>query len=240
MTESLGKQVAFLFVAIIVSVPAVGHAQPRPFGSVDGRVRIAGEDVGMISVQLQHLGMTIQEQFSADGRFSFWNVPYGPYTLSIRVPGRDPLSQDISVPGESHVMIDIGTRTKLRAGATTSVFELQIPRSARRQYERGRDQLRKGDCPEALKHFAEAVRLFANYADAYNAVGNCHVLLQHPALAEEAFKKSVELTPSVYPALNLADVYIKQGRLEEAEAVLTRALSRNPAHGDAYYGLALL
>jgi tetratricopeptide (TPR) repeat protein len=194
----------------------------------------------MVLVQLQHLGMTIQELVSADGRFAFRNVSYGPYTLSIRVPGHEPVSQEISVPGEPHLMIEIGKRTRLPATATTSLVELQIPRSAQLQYEHGRDRSRKGDCSGALKYLADAVRLFANYADAHNAIGNCHVQLQHPTLAEEAFRKAIELTASVYPALNLADVYIKQGRLEEAEAVLTRALRRDPTQGDAYYGLALL
>src|SRR5262249_25916343 len=59
-------------------------------------------------------------------------------------------------------------------------------------------------------------------------------------LAEDAFKKAIELTPSVYPALNLADVYIKQGRLDEADVLLTGALRRDPTQGDAYYGLAIL
>src|SRR5262245_23118698 len=127
MTEGLRKRIVLLFVFIIVSVPSVGHTQPLPFGSVDGRIRIIGRDAAVVSVQLQRLGMTIQEQLSTDGRFAFWNVPYGPYTLSIRVPGNDPLFQEILVPGESHIVIDVGTRTRLPASATTSVVELQIP-----------------------------------------------------------------------------------------------------------------
>src|SRR5262245_9073397 len=110
MTEVSRKRIVLLFVAIMVLVPSVGHSQPLPFGSVDGRVRINGGDTIMVAVQLQQLGRIIQEQFSADGRFAFWNVPYGPYTLSIRIAGHEPVLQEISVPSESHMMIDIGTR----------------------------------------------------------------------------------------------------------------------------------
>ena len=75
MTEDLKKRVVLLVMTIIAFVPAVGHTQRLSFGSVDGRVQINGGDAGTVSVQLQHLGMTVQEQFSADGRFTFWNVP---------------------------------------------------------------------------------------------------------------------------------------------------------------------
>jgi len=240
MSEGLKTRVALFVMAGIALVPSVGHSQRFLFGNVDGLVRIHDGDAGMVRVQLQHLGTTIQEQLSADGRFNFWNVPYGPYTLSIRVPGHEPLSQEISVPAESYVMIEVGARTRSSDRIVTSVVELQIPPSARRQYERARDRLRKGDCSHALKYLAEAIKLFPDYADAHNATGNCQVQLQHPNLAEEAFKRAIELTASVYPALNLADLYIKQGRLDEADTVLTRALRRNPTQGDAYYGLALL
>jgi len=241
MTEGLLKKRVVLFVmGIIAVVPSVGHAQRLLLGSVDGLVRIRGGDVGTVRVQLQHLGMTVQEQFSTDGRFTFWNVPYGLYTLSIRVPEYEPVLKEISVPDESRVTIEIGARTRSSDRAVASVFELKIPRSAERQYERARDRLRRGDCPAALKYLAEAIRVFQDYAEAHNAMGNCHVQLQHPTLAEEAFKKAIELTTSIYPVLNLADMYIKQGRLEEADTVLMQALRRDPTQGDAYYGLALL
>jgi tetratricopeptide (TPR) repeat protein len=240
MSEGLRIRVVLVVVTGIAVVPSLGHSQGLLFGNVDGFVRIQGGDAGMVRVQLQRLGTTVQERFSADGHFTFWNVPYGPYTLSIRVPGHDPVSQEISVPGESYLTIEIGTRTRISNSAVMSVSELQIPRSARRQYEQAQDRFRKGDCARALTYLSEAVRLFRDYADAHNAIGNCQVRLQEPSLAEQAFRRAIELTPSVYPALNLADLYIKQARLDEADAVLTRAVRRNPTQGDAYYGLALL
>ena len=240
MSEEVKKRAVIFVMAIIAFVPSVGHTQPLLFSNVDGLIRTYGRDVGTIRVQLQHQGMTIQEQLSADGRFAFWNVPYGLYTVSIQIPGHAPVSREISVPGESHLMIDIAARKTSPDTAVTSRFELQIPRSARRQYEHARDRLLKGDCSGALKYLAEAIRLFPDYAEAHNSTGNCQVQLQHLALAEAAFKRAIERTASVYPALNLADVYMTQGRLDEADVVLTRALRRDPTQGDAYYGLALL
>src|SRR5262245_17594472 len=100
MAEDLKNRVVVLFVmAIIAFVPSVGHSQGLLFGSVDGLVRIRGGDTGTIRVQLEQPGMIVQEQFSADGHFTFGYVPYGQYTLSIRLNGHEPVSQEISVPG---------------------------------------------------------------------------------------------------------------------------------------------
>src|SRR5262245_29723536 len=99
MTQSLRRRVALFFVTIIALVPPMGYAQSLPFGSVDGRVRIINGDSAMVLVQLQRFGTTVQEQVSADGHFAFRNVSSGRYTLSIRVPGHGPVTQEISVPG---------------------------------------------------------------------------------------------------------------------------------------------
>jgi tetratricopeptide (TPR) repeat protein len=240
MSVDFKKRAALFVITIIAIAPAVGRTQAFFLGNLDGLIRIHGGDVGTARVQLLRLGVIVQEQFSTDGRFTFRSVPHGHYTLAVHVPGREPVSREIEVPSESYVLIEAGDSASLLNRAVASVFELEIPRSARRQYERAQDRLREGNCSTALKYLSEAIRLYQNYADAHNAVGNCQVQLQHPALAEEAFRQAIELTESVYPALNLADVYIKQGRLDEADTVLTRALRRDPTQGDAYYGLALL
>src|SRR5262245_56477854 len=176
-------------VAVIAVAIVAGQAQGLPSGSVDGWIRMnGGEAVGPAWVQLERLGVPVQEQISTEGRFTFANVPHGLYIVSVRIPGRDPVSQEISVPGASHLVVDIDTRTRMAANSTTSIFALRDSRSARRQYEQGRNRSRKADCSTALKYFAEAVRLYANYAEAHNAMGNCHVQLGHLEQAEEAFK----------------------------------------------------
>ena len=49
----------------------------------------------------------------------------------------------------------------------------------------------------------------------------------------------MELSDSVYVALNLAEAYTAPKRYEDAENVLTFAISRKPDSGDAYYRLAI-
>ena len=75
-------------------------------------------------------------------------------------------------------------------------------------------------CRSALVHLQEAIQLFPRYPQALNALGTCWVRMQRLDAAEEAFKNALALTPSIYPALNLADLYERQGKVDEAEKVL--------------------
>src|SRR5215813_8938321 len=113
------------------------------------------------------------------------------------------MSREISIPDDSFLLIDLRSRAKSLV-PTISVFEVQTPRAARRQYELAQENIRKGDCDRGLQHLAEAIRIFSKYADAYNAIGKCHVQRSQPNLAEDAFNNAIAFTASVFPALNLA------------------------------------
>lgn len=113
------------------------------------------------------------------------------------------------------------------------------PARALQAFDRGR-KLAPGNCPAALKQFDRALALFEAYWEAHNAAGNCHVELQNWQAAERSFQRAIRLTSSVYPSLNLADVYVSQKRLELADLVVSAAIKRNPAAGNGYHGLALI
>ena len=49
----------------------------------------------------------------------------------------------------------------------------------------------------------------------------------------------MELSDSVYIALNLAETDTAQRRFKEAETILALAIQRKPDNGDAYFGLAV-
>src|SRR5262245_3332773 len=149
MTRDVRKRF-MMFIVVYASLPLVGHSQRLPVGDVSGYVRVDGALAQRVPVQLQRLGITVQEEFASEGLFTFKNVPDGAYTLSIRVDGQEPAIHRISVPGDTYVAIEIRTSTRLPVKAAISVFELQTSRSARREYERGRDRVKKGDCAEAL------------------------------------------------------------------------------------------
>ncbi|MDH3763605.1 MAG: multiheme c-type cytochrome [Gammaproteobacteria bacterium] len=75
------------------------------------------------------------------------------------------------------------------------------------------------------------------------ALGNLESLLGYDILAEQAFKKALEIEPSFVPALiNLADLYRATGSDGEASKLLKRALELAPdsATSNHAYGLFLV
>jgi tetratricopeptide (TPR) repeat protein len=233
-----------LTVCLLQSTAVICHAQRDHLTTLTGQLRTfgGGRPAGVVRVQLQRLGYTVQEYFSADGAFQFSKVLPGRYTVVAEAVGYETATLTVDEPGDLEIVVLLRPSALGPPGepAISSVLEYQIPRSARRQFEMGKQKLRKDDCVRALEHLNEAVRIFAKYADAQNAIGNCHVRLQNLERAEEAFKKAVALTVSVYPALNLADLYVRKGQTAEAEEVLINAIRRSPSQGDGYYGLALV
>ena len=52
--------------------------------------------------------------------------------------------------------------------------------------------------------------------------------MNNTGAAEDAFKKAVQFTGEIYPSVNLATLYINEGRLDEAQDVITRLCRRMP------------
>jgi tetratricopeptide (TPR) repeat protein len=131
----------------------------------------------------------------------------------------------------------VGSRNAIQ---TVSVFEYQVPKTARKEFTKAEDAAHNADCPDAIEHLKAALAIFERYAAAHNAAGNCYAKTGATGLAEESFKRAMALTSAVYPALNLADLYTDQQRFNEAGDVLINAIRRSPTEGDGYYGLAVL
>ena len=126
-----------------------------------------------------------------------------------------------------------------RTAKTISVADYLIPKAARQDFDRGRKQQRQSKCVEALVYFERAVKAYPQYAAAHNEMGNCYVQLGLLDGAERSFKQAVELATTVYPSMNLADVYVQQKRFEDARAVLNSTIRAHAGEGDPYYALAL-
>lgn len=58
--------------------------------------------------------------------------------------------------------------------------------------------------------------------------------------AAQDFRSAVAKTSAVYQALNLAGLYVQQGRMLDAQIVLAAAIDRHPQDGNVYYALGLL
>jgi tetratricopeptide (TPR) repeat protein len=230
---------ASLRIAIFVLIGAL----PLAAGDIEGRVR-AG-DMKRVQIQLLRDRLVVEERFVSDGRFEFHNLNRGSYTVRARAEGYVEEEIAIDLPRRnSRELINIDLRRAESRpegpGETISVVEYQIPRSARRAYEEGLEERKRGHCEKAVPHLQTALAAFQKYGEAFNELGNCFIQMKEFGKAEESFKKAIEYTGTIYPSMNLADLYANQKRFADAQTVLRQSIAKHPSEGDLYFAMAVI
>jgi len=121
-----------------------------------------------------------------------------------------------------------------------SVRELSIPPKAFRAFEQGIERLAKKDAAGSLPYFQRAIQEFAGYYEAYDRIGAADLKLWRIPEAEQAFRKSIELSGSQYahPLLALGAILDEQEKFAEAESMTRRGLDLAPETWRGHYYLA--
>jgi tetratricopeptide (TPR) repeat protein len=126
---------------------------------------------------------------------------------------------------------------------TVSLRELGIPPKALRAFEQGIERLAKEDPSGSLPHFQRAISEYAGYYEAYDRMGAADLKLWRVAEAEQAFRKSIDLSGGQYahPLIALGAILDDQERFAEAMKVIRGGLDLDPESwtGHYYLGLAL-
>jgi tetratricopeptide (TPR) repeat protein len=124
-----------------------------------------------------------------------------------------------------------------------SVRELSIPPKALHAFEQGIEFLEKKDPAESLSHFQRAIQEYAGYYEAYDRIGAADLKLSRVTEAEQAFRKSIEVSGGQYahPLLALGAILNEREKFAEAESVTRKGLDLDPDswRGHYYLGLAL-
>jgi tetratricopeptide (TPR) repeat protein len=132
----------------------------------------------------------------------------------------------------------------LESRAVASAPELSIPRKALQAFENGVSHLSKNDAAGSIPYFQHAIAEFASFHEAYYKMGVADLKLWRIADAEQAFRKSIELSGGhdSQPLLALGAVLDFQDKFSEAEGVLRRGLVLDPTSWSGHYclGWALL
>lgn len=130
------------------------------------------------------------------------------------------------------------------SGYAVSVRELRIPYKALRAFEQGAELLAKKDPAGSLTHFQRAIGEYEGYYEAYDRIGAADLKLDRITEAEQAFRKSIEVSAGQYahPLLALGAILDQQEKFAEAESVTLKGLELAPDswRGHYYLGLALL
>jgi len=212
---------------------------------IDGEVRI-GSARGLAkpaTVQLLHERQIVYEQFTGlDGRFEFHGVAPNHYVIRAiyeSMPEAD-VAVDLMAGSISYrVPITINPpKTKSEKASVVSVDQLLIPAAARHEYEEGLKDRKVGLCDKAVPHLQKAVQIAPKYGEAYNEIGNCLKTQGNFMEAESAFKKAIEQNATIYPTMNLADLYVAQKKFDQAAQAVEASIAKNPNEGDLLFALA--
>jgi tetratricopeptide (TPR) repeat protein len=120
-----------------------------------------------------------------------------------------------------------------------SVRELSIPPKALHAFQKGVERLAKDDPAGSLPHFQLAVTEFANYYEAYFEIATAELELWRTADAEQAFRKSIELSRGRYaePLFALGAVLTQEYKYAEGEVLIREALDLDPTPWAGHYCL---
>jgi len=207
-----------------------------------------GMPVDMMKVELKRLtGEVVGTSFTrSNGEFSFSGLPNGVYYVVIEEKGYEAVRESVEILNSSRAGVFIFLRkplelTQTPTGAIVSARELNIPRKAHDALEKGVERLYdKSDFKGSLAQFQRAVAALPTYYEAYHMMGIAYLRLQQPAEAEQAFRKSVELSGNTYlpVCVDLAALLSTQQRYADAEPVARRSLELNAGTWQGHYELA--
>ena len=125
-----------------------------------------------------------------------------------------------------------GERTS--GSPSISVSEMNIPKQARAEMNKGLDAYSKGDMEKAAAHFERAIAEYPRYARAYDKLGAIAMKSSDRAKARELFGKSIQADDAFLPAyVDLARMDLQDQDYAGSESLLAKALTLNPSMVEA-------
>jgi predicted TPR repeat methyltransferase len=100
-------------------------------------------------------------------------------------------------------------------------------------------QHQRGNHERALGLLRHALEIVPDAPGIWNNLGNVLLRLGEPKDAEQAFRRSIELTDNPEAQASLSRVLRRRGQWSESEAACRRAIEINPDFGDAWHNLSL-
>ena len=229
--------------------PSNPGTSPRVF-SIRGWVRTSddGRTVEMTKVELKRLtGEVILTTFTrSNGDFEFSGLPNGVYYVVVEEKGFEPIREAVEIYNSSRPGIFLFLKRPLiislgEPGNTVSAHELTLGRGAREAMQKGIERLyTKQDAKGSLTQFRRAVAAEPSYYEAYMQMGVAHMRLGETAEAEQALRKSIDLSGGRYPDayFTLAQLFSNNERFTDAEPIARRGVELDGNAWQGHYELA--
>jgi tetratricopeptide (TPR) repeat protein len=114
---------------------------------------------------------------------------------------------------------------------TVAAADLNVPESAKREYEKSAVPFNKGDWKKAKEQMLKAIAIYPEYATAYNDLGVVYGRLGDRVHEREALQKAVSLNDHFAEAyVNLGKMAIADHNFPQAEGFLNKASGSDPSN----------
>ncbi len=156
---------------------------------------------------------------------------------------RRPCWATITAAGYRSVVADLkdGTvvvmkRLGANEGSTVSVTWMRAPAEARKEYERGEQQLARKKWAAAAARFTKAAELYPAFAPAWSELGEARAREGKAAEAERALERAIEADPKyLKPYEQMAGLLASLKLWKESAAVAERAFALKPVEFPRVY-----
>lgn len=125
------------------------------------------------------------------------------------------------------------------AGPPISAVELNVPDSAKKEFDKGTEAMQKHDLGSARKHFDNAVKIYPKYGYAYNDLGILSAQGGDMPAARNYFQRAIMADDHYAKGyLNLAKLDAMEKNLPGAETNLNKAQSLDPTDAEILFWMA--
>ncbi|MCS6883984.1 MAG: tetratricopeptide repeat protein [Acidobacteriota bacterium] len=176
----------------------------------------------------------------------FYGLPNGEYAVSVdagpqfeRFMERFSLRNNFSMLKQLDVFLT-GRVVSNTPPAVIDVSQANVPKEARKAFEKGLSKLQRGKVDDAVKSFEEAVSIYPDYFEAVNGLAVQYIELKQYDKARKYLARSMELAPqSPLPYLNLGIFLLEQRFYREAIETLEYSLKLDGANPMTHYQLGI-
>ncbi len=229
----------FLLLLALGVLPGYTQGVPsrRSRYSIGGTIRDESTHRGLENVLValkDATGTPITTTFTRDnGDFQFDGLGNGDFIVELNLKDYNRLEERVTLSGISRLGLSIfldrtGKAANPPVQLSISAHQLSVPHKAHDEFEKGMTLIYlKSDYRGAIGQFQLAIRDFPTYYEAFAEEGNCYYQLQEMGSAEEALRKSVELSSGQYADADftLAAVLTDAKRYSEAETIARQGVS---------------
>jgi len=238
---------ALLLLLTVLGARAL-PAQERGDRMISGIVREEGSDnlIAAATLELAHSGSPAYGPVisGTNGEFVFRDLPAGEFVITAKKDGFNSASVTVSVDrmvNEVTISLRRAVAAGVHPGGPISAHQLQAPKKARADYERGRRLLEdENNSADAIFEFEKALKEFPSYYEACTELGIAKNRLGKVPEAEASLKQAIEMSTGSYPkaVYFLADLYNGQGKYPEAEPLARQAVALDDSDWNGFYELA--